>query len=488
MRDRIRFFLNGILTEAGGEDVFLTLAEYLRRRRGLTGTKIVCAEGDCGSCAVLIGRADGERVDYRAVTSCIQILFQLDAAHVITVEGLRDGVQLNPIQRAMVSCHGTQCGFCTPGFVVALQSVMDDGQPVEAEKVRRGLTGNLCRCTGYESIIQAALRTDRKNLKSIDQLYPPGEILNKLNELAGEEVRIETAARLFYKPISIQQAAQFRLDHPACSVIAGATDLGVVYNKKLREIDIALSLSGIASLKQIVVEPDAIHIGAGVTLSDFQSLATQHIPELGRFMEWFGSPLIRSAGTLGGNIVTGSPIGDTIPALMVLQAELELTSLSTARVVPISQFYTGYRKTVLDTDEFLTSIRIGFLKANQLLKLYKVSRRRDLDISTFSAAIFVEQSGGALSEIRIAFGGVGPMVMRLAKTEAVLRGFAPTLGLFQQAGKIAREEVTHITDVRGSAGFRQTLAENILSKFWHEVFGNSAIDQSRVLSNANGVS
>jgi xanthine dehydrogenase small subunit len=460
MRDRIRFYLNGKPAEASGDDVFLTFADFLRRRHGLIGTKIVCAEGDCGSCAVLIGRPDGNLIRYSAVTSCIHILFQLDAAHVVTVEGLRDGRALNPIQQAMVSCQATQCGFCTPGFVIAMQDLMDDGGPIDAGKVRRALTGNLCRCTGYDSIIRAALATDRGALKSIDELYPPGEILS----------------RQFYKPSTIAQAAQFRIDHPNCSVIAGATDLGVLYNKRAAEISVALSLSGISSLRVARVEGDALYVGAAVTLATLESLSLRHLPELGRFMEWFGSPLIRNAATIGGNLVTGSPIGDTIPAMIALGAEIELTGPARTRSVPIGEFYAGYRKTVLAADEFVTAARIPLLCDSQILKLYKVSRRKDLDISTFSAAIWMQRSNGVIEDVRLAFGGVGPMVLRLPRTEALLRGQIPTLERFEEAGKLAREEVTSISDVRGGAEYRRTLAGNILPKFWHEVFGNGHLE------------
>jgi xanthine dehydrogenase small subunit len=470
MRDRIRFYLNGHLTEVGGDDVFLTLSEFLRRRKGLVGTKVVCAEGDCGSCTVLVGRPRGEAIQYSAVTSCIQILFQLDAAHVVTVEGLRDGEQLNPIQQSMVSCQGTQCGFCTPGFVVSLYGLMGDGKPTDTETIRRGLTGNLCRCTGYDSILRAAMATNRESLKSVDSLYPPTEMAPDLSQAAGEEVRIDTATRRFYKPVSVQQAARFRLDNPGCTVIAGGTDLGVVYNKKIREIPLAMSVGGIASLRETQVDSKAMHVGAGVSLATLKLLAQQHLPELDQFMEWFGSPLIRNAGTIGGNLVTGSPIGDTPPAMIALGAEIELTGLTGSRRVPISQFYTGYRQTVLAADELVTVVHIPLLEASQTLKLYKVSRRKDLDISSFGAAIWMQQTNGTVEDIRLAFGGVGPMVMRLAKTEAALRGYPPTLERFEQAGEIARDEVTPISDVRGSAEYRRTLAGNILTKFWHEVF------------------
>jgi xanthine dehydrogenase small subunit len=295
-----------------------------------------------------------------------------------------------------------------------------------------------------------------------------------VNTLAAEEVKIHTPTRRFYKPLTIEQAARYKHDNPGCTVIAGATDLGVVYNKHLREINNALSLSGVRSLTLVRVEKQSLQIGAGVTLSAFQSLAIKHLPELGKFMEWFGSPLIRNAGTVAGNIVTGSPIGDSIPALTALGAVIECTGMTAVRSVPIGEFYSGYRKTVLASDELVSSIRIPLLAAGESIKLYKVSRRKDLDISSFSAAIWMRQSSGVIEDIRLAFGGVGPMVLRLPNTEATLRGNKPTLPLFERAGEIAQGEVTPISDVRGSMEYRQTLARNILTRFWHEVFGGQS--------------
>lgn len=470
MRDHLLFYLNGQPVRVTGDDAFLTLAEFLRRRRGLTGTKVVCAEGDCGSCAVLVGRVDQTGIfRYAAVTSCIQFLFQLDAAHVVTVEGLRDDRELNPIQRSMVDCHGTQCGFCTPGFVVALYELMHEGRPLDDNGVRRGLVGNLCRCTGYDSIVRAALATDRDGLKSLESLFPSGPIAAAL-AAADQEVRIESPAKRFYKPTSIERAVCFHAENPDGIVVAGATDMGVVYNKRLRSVDVALSLAGLAELQGIRVDAGAIYAGSCATLTALEQTAITHFPEFGRFLARFGSPLIKNAGTLGGNLVTASPIGDTIPALMVLDAQIDLAGVVQTRRVPISRFYAGYRQTVLSADELVTGIHIPLPGPNGAFRLYKVSRRKDLDISSFSAAVWTRCEDGVVSDVRIAFGGVGPMVLRPSRTEAALRGHAPSFERFEQAAALAYHEVTPITDVRGSEQYRRTLAANILLKFWHDTF------------------
>jgi xanthine dehydrogenase small subunit len=468
VRDHLLLYLNGQPVRVTGEDAFLTLSDFLRRRRGLAGTKVVCAEGDCGSCSVMVGRPEAGQVRYAAVTSCIQLMFQLDAAHVVTVEGLRAGRELNPIQQAMVACHGTQCGFCTPGLVVALYDLMHDGRVVDAEGVRRGLVGNLCRCTGYDSIVRSALATDRASLRPVDALYPPETLTAELTRATGEEVLIEAGSRKFFKPTTIERAARFRADNPGCVVVAGGTDMGVVYNKRMRAIDVALSTASLADLRTIRVHAGSLHVGACATLAALERTALEHLPELGRFLAFFGSPLVKNAGTLGGNLVTGSPIGDTIPALMVLDAEVELTGVAGVRRVPINQFYAGYRRTVLTPGELVTRVRIPLPRPGETFKLYKVSRRKDLDISSFGAAIWLRRSGNVIEDVRIAYGGVGPTVLRMSKAEAVLRGQPATLERFEQAGDVARDEVTPITDVRGSEQYRRTLAANILVKFWHE--------------------
>ncbi|MDB5322568.1 MAG: molybdopterin dehydrogenase FAD-binding protein [Phycisphaerales bacterium] len=487
MRDHVLLYLNGRVLRISGDDAFLTLAEYLRRRQNLTGTKIVCAEGDCGSCAVLIGRPAQGAMRYAAVTSCIQLLFQLDASHVVTVEGLRDGQQLNPIQQAMVACHGAQCGFCTPGFVVSLYDLMHDGRTVDAQSICRGLVGNLCRCTGYDSIVRSALTADRQNLKPLDALYPPGPLIEALEQSQSQEVLIETPSCRYFKPTTLDRAVHFRADNPNCTIIAGGTDLAVVHNKRIREITAALSTTALAELNICRRDPDALYIGAGATLTALEQAALTHLPELGRFLAWFGSPLIKNAGTLAGNLVTGSPIGDTLPALIVLGAEIDVAGLTGTRRIPIANFYSGYRKTVLAPDELLTGVRIPLplTTSHEIFKLYKVSRRKDLDISSFSAAIWLRRQSpdGPIDDIRIALGGVGPMVLRPTRAEESLRGQQPTLDLFERAANLAAADVTPITDVRGSEAYRRALASNILLKFWHETFGTPQPDRNE---NSNG--
>jgi xanthine dehydrogenase small subunit len=467
MRDFLLIYLNGRPMRVEGEAAFLTLTDFVRRRERLTGTKVVCAEGDCGACAVLVGRVVDGRLMYSSINACIQQMFQMDGAHVVTVEGLADGQALNPIQKSMVQCHGAQCGFCTPGFIVSLYDLMNDGRPIDANAVRRGLVGNLCRCTGYDSIIQAALQTDRAGLKTVDQLYPSTQMTAALAAANAEPVRIESGTLRFFKPVTVEQAVAFRKEHPGALIVSGATDLGVQRNKAIRQITVAMSTAGLSELRQISVSGGSMLVGAGATLMELEAACAKNLPELAEFLEWFGSTLIRNAGTLAGNLINASPIGDTLPALFVLNAQIELAGPSGRRWVNINEFYTGYRKTVLAADELVTAVRIPLPDTGEVFKLYKVSKRKDLDISSFSAAVWMRLAGRTIEDLRIAYGGVAATIVRLVKTEALLRGKTIDAALFESAGETAAQEVTPITDVRGSKEYRWILSRNILTRLWH---------------------
>ncbi len=454
MRDHILFNINGRGHRIEGDAAFVTLANYLRQDVAATGTKIVCEEGDCGACTVLTRRSATE--DYRPVNSCILNLAQLDGASIVTVEGLREGDRLHAIQEAMVQCHGAQCGYCTPGFVVAMAGMFERCDRVDEKQVRDGLTGNLCRCTGYEPIIKAALAVDGTTAAKMRDRYP------NLPD-AGDSVQ----AGSFCSPATLDEAIAFKRDHPGCTIVQGGTDAGVWVNKRNYSAPSMLTLSKIAALNELREEDSVIIAGANVTLADFETFITDRIPELAGILAVFGSPQIKNAGTLVGNIANGSPIGDTLPYLFVAGATLELNGGS--RTVPIERFYLGYRKFDLYPDEIITRVHVPIVR--DTLKLYKVSRRKDLDISAFTAAIRLTMNAGRIDKAMIVYGGVAPTVIRLPRTEAFLTGKPATLDTFEQAGRIARNEIKPISDVRGSADYRLQLAENIMSKLWFEVFG-----------------
>jgi xanthine dehydrogenase small subunit len=489
MRDHVILWVNGRRREIRGGDVFLTTSDYLRRRLGLVGTKIVCAEGDCGACTVLVGRPEGDGVRWLPIDSCIRFIFQLDGCHLVTVEGLaRDG-ELAPVQQTMIDCHGSQCGFCTPGFVMTLAAVCHAGN-CHAEPSASGvngattdwrheLAGNLCRCTGYISIIEAAERASTDSGWLADR-YPAATWADEARRLAADSLDIRSpdgdgdavAGRRLFMPTTLAEALAIRAAHPQARVVAGATDLGVQWNKGLLDVAAWLDLGRVADLARITVERDGdgamLVAGGTCSWTDHLAACRAHCPALVPVLEVFGGPQIRHVGTLGGNIVTGSPIGDSLPMLFATDAELELASVRGRRTVPITAFYTGYRRTVLAPDELLVGVRMPLPSSTELVRCYKVSRRRDLDISTFTAAIRIALSGDTIASAAIAYGGVGPTVLRLSATEASLVGRPFTEATFRAAGEVAHGEITPISDVRGSRDYRLTLARNLLVKFFHE--------------------
>jgi xanthine dehydrogenase small subunit len=467
MRDHVRFFLNGIPLTVRGESAFGSLTDFLRGRLGLVGTKVVCAEGDCGACTVLIGRPVGDGVRYAPVDSCIQFLYQIDGAHVVTVEGLTRNGDLHPIQQALIDCHGSQCGYCTPGFVMALAGWVESGCRDDS---RLALTGNLCRCTGYVPILEAAAHVGAAS-RAAPTVRLGSPDLQELASLAAEPLHITDGRRTFAAPTTLADAVAFKARHPAAVVMAGGTELGVLRNKRGDDPTAILSLSRVPGLGSIEKFDDRVVMGANVTWAQIERELVPLLPSLGPIVSRFGSPQIRAVATLAGNVVHGSPIADSLPLLLVMDTELELAGVRGARRRSINGFYTGYKQKDMTADELLTRVTLPLPGTDERLRLYKVSRRNDLDIATFGAAVRIREIGGVIEEAAVALSGVGPTVVRLPRTEDALIGEPFAESTFRRAGREARSEVAPITDVRGNRDFRSQLAENILVKFYFEEAG-----------------
>lgn len=476
VRDSLFLHVNGRPRRVAGDDAFLSLSDYLRLRLGLTGTKIVCSEGDCGACSVLVGRPQGGRMRYRVVNSCILFVYQLDGSHVVTVEGLAREGALNGVQRAMVDCFGSQCGYCTPGFVVAMTALFENANGRRAERLsegdlRTGLSGNLCRCTGYVQIIEAGLAVDSRDVPAMSELYPDEEIARELAAAAHEPARIEADVhgerRVALLPTTIEQAVAFKAGGNV-TVASGATDCGVQVNKGRLDPRAILCLNNVPGLDEVEVRDGLLIAGARATWTDVERAVRDVVPQFHEILLRFGSPQIRNAGTVGGNLANASPIADSIPFYYVTDTELELAGASGTRHVNINSFFKGYKQIDLGPDEIIARVITPLPREGELLRLYKVSRRKDLDISTFTAAVLVTVEAGRIARARIAYGGVGPVVLRLPRTEAFLQGREFDEQTFEEAGRIARTEITPISDVRGRAEFRCQLAENTMRKFYHE--------------------
>ncbi len=500
LRDQVVLWVNGQRREVRGSDCFLNLADYLRQRLGLVGTKVVCSEGDCGSCTVLVGRPSVGQAflparqtgmpapRYQPIDSCIRFLFQLDGTHVVTVEGLSADSGLTPVQQAMVDCHGTQCGFCTPGFVMSMAALCEEqsGRPFEERAWRQGLTGNLCRCTGYTPILEAGRQVVSKDGWRLSELYPVAPLVRELGRLSADTLDLrgqcEAGERRAYCPATLEDALAFRAAHPSAKVVAGATDVGVQWNKRTIEPLLVMDLNRVSELEGVSVHEDGegrwLLAGARATWTELLEVCQSESPEFAKIVSVFGSPQIRHVGTLGGNLINASPIADSLPFLFVMDAELELASVTGRRRVSINRFYRGYKQFDLRNDELLVSVRIPLPAPGEMLRLYKVSRRRDLDIATFTAAIRLRLEGERIAEAALAYGAVAPTVVRLPQTEAFLIGRPFDEQTLHEAGNVAVREISPISDVRGSADYRLQLARNVLLKFYHQSKPSLALAES----------
>ncbi len=473
MRDYILLYINGREHRISGSQAFVPVTDFIRRDLGVCGTKVVCAEGDCGACTVMIGRVEDGDIAYKAVNACIQYVFQLDCSHIVTVEGLKLESGLNPVQEAMVNCHGAQCGFCTPGFIVALCDMFERREePAEVCDIKEELTGNLCRCTGYEAIIKSALAVDPKDCKRVRDLYPSEPMARAFEEHMQQSVRITADGHELLVPVTVSEATAFKNEHNGAVIVSGGTDIGVTMNKRGMVPAHLISTANLRQLEKIERrqedDREVLEIGARVPLREVENLIKEIDPEFYYILWVFGSPQIRNAGTLAGNIANGSPIADTLPFLFVMDAEVEVEGIGGTRRIRVNQLYEGYKKLAMKPDEMITRIHMPLPVEDEILKLYKVSRRQHLDISAFTAAILLTVTGGIVTSARLAFGGVGPVVMRLPQVENFLVGKEFSLNTFEAAGKIAQDEITPISDVRGSRDYRITLASNILRKFYYE--------------------
>ncbi|MBS1996976.1 MAG: FAD binding domain-containing protein [Cyanobacteria bacterium SZAS LIN-2] len=492
MRDYILLYVNGREHRLRGAQAFAPISDFLRLDLALCGTKVVCAEGDCGACSVMLGRpqsATADRLTYVPVNSCIQFAYQLDRAHIVTVEGLKLGAALNPLQQSMVDCNGAQCGYCTPGFVVALcgaanqlcgkqKEVNKAGKACLSEKqVKDALTGNLCRCTGYEGIIKSGMDFDLNAFKSFSELYDEKPILESLRQHAKEPVTIEWEGRSVFLPADLESAVQFLGDNAGAkkkvTIVSGGTDVSVVINKRGLTPAVTMSLCNMAGLDDLsekeVDGRRVLTVGARVTLAQLEHYFKDRVPQFHYVLWVYGSPQIRQAGTLAGNIGNGSPIADSLPFLFAMGADVEVTGPDGPRRIPIQSFYKGYKTLAMESAEMISRVFIPLPKSDEILRLYKISKRQHLDISSFTAAIVVRVKHDKIAYARVVLGGVGPVVLRLTEVEEFLQGKVNKLETFKGAGRMARKIIEPIDDVRGSREYRLQLAENIFQRFFYEM-------------------
>ncbi len=470
-RSEIRFLLNGREISVNDVGASRTLLDFLRLDRRLTGTKEGCAEGDCGACTVLVGRLGPDGLHYAPVNACIRFLASVDGCHVVTIEDLAgpDG-RLHPVQQAMVEHHASQCGFCTPGFVMSLYALwMAVPEPTETQ-VETALQGNLCRCTGYAPIIRAAVAVSRYGAPAADHLNTErARVTAQLEALRdGRRVVTGAAGDMAILPADVDDLAAALLEYPQATLVAGATDVGLWVTKLLRPIGPAIFLGHLDALKEVQLKGDALTIGAAASYTDCQNAISEHFPHLAPYWDRIAGWQVRNMGTVGGNIANGSPIGDTPPVLIALGAKVTLRRSDARRVLPLERFFLDYGKQDLAKGEFVETIRVPLPAESQIDAAYKISKRRDEDISSVAAGISVERTGGTITEARIAFGGMAATPKRAARAEAALRGAPWSEATFEQAANALTEDFTPLSDWRASSGYRMLAAQNLLRRFFLE--------------------
>jgi xanthine dehydrogenase small subunit len=467
----VRFVHRGRVTEVAGADTTRTLLDWLREDARCGGTKEGCAEGDCGACTVLVGTLEGEGVQWKNVNACIQFLPMLDGKALLTVEDLKhaDG-GLHPAQQALVECHGSQCGFCTPGFVMSMVQVYERdvaaGVNPSRQQLADDLAGNLCRCTGYRPILDAGQRMFELPPTRLDAA-PIVHALQSLQSDPPLAVTDSSGARCFV-PRTVDALAALYEAHPQARLLGGATDVGLWVNKLHKALPTLIATTGVAELARIDTRADGtLVIGAAATLEAAWSALAERHPELTEMWLRFASPPVRHAGTLGGNVANGSPIGDAAPVLMALGAQLVLQRGSRERRIPLDAFYLDYMKNALEPGEFVRAIEVP-AASHTHLRAYKLSKRFDSDISGLSAVFALTLDGDTVKQARLAFGGMAAIVKRAAQAEAALRGQPWTEAAAEAAAAALARDFTPITDLRASASYRQRAAANLLRRFWLE--------------------
>jgi len=466
--DKIKFVWENKVYLINNPDPNETILNYVRLKLKKTGTKEGCAEGGCGACTVVLGELENNKIIYKAINSCISFVPSLEGKQLILVEDLvlKNG-KLHPIQDAMIKYHGSQCGFCTPGFVMSLFAMYKNFSTYNDENIKDSISGNLCRCTGYRPIVDAAKSLN--NVNRSDQFYKNiKKTSNLLKKIHSENLSLKNKNKKYFSPKNINELKKIIKDNPNSTFLGGGTDLSLNVTKERKEINNIISLNSIKELKFIKEKNGNIEVGASTSLKEFELFIKKYYPDFNSILKRYGSVQIRNVGTIAGNIATASPIGDTLPLLLSLDAKIVLQKKSNKTVLPLNRFFISYRKTRLKKGQFIYSIIIPIFKKN-IFKAYKISKRVDDDISSVCASFNLEIVNKKIKNVKIAYGGMAPIPKRAINCEKTLVNLSLSEESFNKAIKKLEKDFAPIDDMRASKNYRMEIAKNLLMKCFLEI-------------------
>ena len=464
----ISFIHSGKIIEICDPDPNETLLNFVRTKLKKTGTKEGCAEGGCGACTVVLGELKNNDINYTAVNSCITFLPTLTGKQLVLVEDLtsKDNL-LHPVQEAMVKYHGSQCGFCTPGFVMSLFSIFKNQSKINDNVIKDSIAGNLCRCTGYQPIIKAAKSLSKKN--RIDHFTKnKKKTIAQLKQIGNQTITIYRKNQKYFAPRYVSELKKILKKNVNSQLLSGGTDLSLVVTKDRKDIDSIIYMNSIRELNYIKNNNQYIEVGATTPLIEFEIYIKKYYPDFDKILKRYGSTQIRNVATIAGNIATASPIGDTLPLLLALNSKIVLQGIKKIKVLPINEFFISYRKTKLKPGQFIHSIRIPIFEKN-VFKAYKISKRFDDDISSVCAAFNLEIKNKKIKNVKIAYGGMASIPKRAIYCEKILLNSLITKELIDKAKKALEKDFKPISDMRASKKYREIIAKNLLEKCFLEI-------------------
>ena len=470
----IKFLFNEKVFEINNPDPNQTILNFVRTILKKTGTKEGCAEGGCGACTVVVGQLKNNDIEYKAINSCISFLPFLDGKQLLVVEDLvsNEG-KLHPVQEAMVKYHGSQCGFCTPGFIMSLFSMFKNNKNYNNELIKDSISGNLCRCTGYRPIVDAAKSLNK--LSKIDQFSKnKKKTINLLKKISSKKIIIHNDNKKYFSPKTIIELKKVIKKNPNADFLSGGTDLSLKVTKERKDIENIINLTDVSELNFIKRKRNFIEVGAATPLIKFEKFIEKYYPDFNLVLKRYGSVQIRNVGTIGGNIATASPIGDTLPILLSLNAELIVGTTKKNKKILINEFFISYRKTKLKKGEFIHSIKIPLYKKN-IFKAYKISKRFDDDISSLCASFNLEVNKNKIKNVFIAFGGMAEIPKRAKNCEKILKNKHLSIDNFLKAGNFLEKDFDPLSDMRATKNYRMIVAKNLLIKCFYEIKKNKLL-------------